>query len=130
MSLSLDPPQFLVCIDNRAKTLAAISSSRNFCINYLREDQEQIATAFARSGDNKFAAFSHHPGQNGAPVLDGTVAFVECALEAVYPGGDHSIVVGNAMHGGTHGGDPLGYHRGNYQRLPKTALLGNDHQMW
>ena len=130
MSLSLDPPQFLACIDNRAKTLAAISSSRSFCINYLREDQEQIAVAFERSGDNKFAAFSHHFGQNGAPVLDGTVAFVECTLEAIHPGGDHSIVVGNAVHGGTHGGDPLGYHRGNYQRLPKNTLVGNADQMW
>src|SRR5205085_10398191 len=81
MWLSLAPPQFLACIDNRAKTLAAISYSRSFCINYLREDQEQIAVAFARSGDNKFAAFSHHFGQNGAPLLDGTVAFVECTLE-------------------------------------------------
>jgi flavin reductase (DIM6/NTAB) family NADH-FMN oxidoreductase RutF len=130
MSLSLEPPQFLICVDNRAKTLAAISASRSFCINYLREDQEQVAQAFARSGDNKFAALGHHAGETGAPILDGTVAFVECTLEAIHPGGDHSIVVGNAIHGVAHGGDPLGYHRGNYQRLPKNSLLGNDHQMW
>ena len=129
-SLSLDPPQFLICVDNRAKTLAAISSSRSFCINYLRENQEPIAVAFARSGENKFAAFPHRLGRAGAPVLEGVVAFVECSLEAIHPGGDHAIIVGNAMHGETFGGDPLGYHRGNYRRLPKTSLAGNDNQMW
>ncbi|HEY2842436.1 MAG TPA: flavin reductase family protein [Bryobacteraceae bacterium] len=129
-SLSLEPMQFLICVDNRARTLAAISSSRSFCINYLREDQEPVAVAFARSGDNKFTSFPHHFGDTGAPVLDDTVAFVECTLEAIHPGGDHSIVVGNAVHGETFGGDPLGYHRGNYRRLPKTTLAGNDNQMW
>ena len=129
-SLSLEPAQFLICVDNRAKTLAAISSSRSFCINYLREDQEAVAVAFARSGENKFASFPFHAGLGGAPVLEGTVAFVECTLEAIYPGGDHAIIVGNAVHGEAFGGDPLGYHRGNYQRLPKTSFVGNDNQMW
>ena len=119
-SLSLEPAQFLICVDNRAKTLAAISSSRSFCINYLREDQEAVAVAFARSGENKFASFPFHAGLGGAPVLEGTVAFVECTLEAIYPGGDHAIIVGNAVHGEAFGGDPLGYHRGNYQHVVRS----------
>ena len=48
-SLSLDPPQFLICVDNRARTLAAIVASGHFCINYLRQDQENLSTAFARA---------------------------------------------------------------------------------
>ena len=128
-ALSLDPAQFLICVDNRARTLAAISSSRSFCINYLREDQEETAVEFARSGLNDFGAFPFHAGHTGAPVLEGGIAFVECSLEAIYPGGDHSIIVGQALHGDAPGGEPLGYHRGNYRRLPKTSLVGSDDQI-
>ncbi len=50
-SLSLDPAQFLICIDNRSETLPVIAESGNFCINYLRDDQEEIASSFAQRGD-------------------------------------------------------------------------------
>jgi flavin reductase (DIM6/NTAB) family NADH-FMN oxidoreductase RutF len=116
-SLSLDPPQFLVCIDHRARTLAAIQASGHFCINYLNEDQELIAAVFARPSDNRFAAVPYHVGEGGAPVLEGVIAYVECKVHAVHAGGDHCIVIGDAIRGEAASGRPLGYFRGAYRRL-------------
>jgi flavin reductase (DIM6/NTAB) family NADH-FMN oxidoreductase RutF len=115
-SLSLEPPQFLICIDRRARTLDAIRESACFCINYLNEDQEEIANVFARRGGDRFAKLEYETGETGAPVLKGTIAHVECRLRAVHPGGDHGIVVGNAVYGGAREGYPLVYFRGAYRK--------------
>jgi flavin reductase (DIM6/NTAB) family NADH-FMN oxidoreductase RutF len=116
-SLSLVPPQFLICVDQRANTLAAIQSSGHFCINYLNEDQELIATAFARVSDNRFASAGYRLSESGLPVLDGVIAFVECKVHSVHPGGDHCIIIGDAIGGEAGSGRPLGYFRGAYRRL-------------
>jgi flavin reductase (DIM6/NTAB) family NADH-FMN oxidoreductase RutF len=116
-SLSLDPPQFLICIDNRSDTLPAIRASGCFCIQYLRSDQEAVAAAFARKNSDKFSPFHFHPGHTGAPILDGVIAFAECRVHATYPGGDHTIVVGDVVYGEAVGGAPLAYFRGGYRSL-------------
>ena len=116
-SLSLDPPQFLLCIDRQARTMGAIQHSGSFCIHYLREDQQAIAVAFARPGDSRFGALAHRAGETGAPIFDGTIAHVECRLHAVHPGGDHWIVIGDAVAGAFAGGPPLAYFSGSYRRL-------------
>ena len=107
-SLSLDPPQFLICVDKRSETLAAIAASGNFCINYLGEDQEHIAVAFSRRNGERFLMFPTRKEKTGAPVLEGAIAYVECKVHAIHPGGDHSIVVGDAIEGDAPGGSPLG----------------------
>lgn len=126
-SLSLDPPMFLICVDNRARTLAAIVASGHFCINYLRQDQEHLASAFARRGEDRFAALAHRVENTGSPVLEGGIAFIECTVNGVHPGGDHTIVVGTAVHGEAPGGEPLAYFRGSYRKLES---LTDPQQVW
>jgi flavin reductase (DIM6/NTAB) family NADH-FMN oxidoreductase RutF len=126
-ALSLHPPQFLICVDNRARTLGAIVASGHFCINYLRQDQENLSSAFARRGEDRFAALAHRVENTGSPVLEGAIAFVECTVNAVHPGGDHTIIVGDAVHGDAPGGEPLAYFRGSYRRLEG---LTDPQQVW
>ena len=126
-SLSLDPPQFLICVDNRARTLAAIVARGHFCINYLRQDQENLASAFARRGEDRFAALAHRVEHTGSPVLEGAIAFIECRVNAVHPGGDHTIIIGDVAHGDAPGGEPLAYFRGSYRRLES---LTDPQQVW
>jgi flavin reductase (DIM6/NTAB) family NADH-FMN oxidoreductase RutF len=116
-SLSLDPPQFLVCMDQRAKTLAAIGHSKTFCIHFLSEHQRDLSSHFARPGGDRFTGIPHRIGETGAPILDDVIAFVECRLAELHPGGDHSIVIGNAVTGEVVGGQPLAYFHGSYRKL-------------
>lgn len=116
-SLSLDPPQFLVCMDNRAKTLAAIAHSKTFCIHFLNEDQRDLSNHFARPGGDRFNGIAHHFGVTGAPILEEVIALVECRLFEFHPGGDHTIVIGDAVAGAVPGGQPLTYFRGGYRKL-------------
>jgi flavin reductase (DIM6/NTAB) family NADH-FMN oxidoreductase RutF len=126
-SLSLNPPQFLICVDNRARTLAAIVASGHFCINYLRQDQESLASAFARRGEDRFAALAHRIEHTGSPVIEGAIAFIECKVNGVHAGGDHTIIVGDAVNGDAPGGEPLAYFRGSYRRLESIT---DPQQVW
>jgi flavin reductase (DIM6/NTAB) family NADH-FMN oxidoreductase RutF len=54
----------------------------------------------------------------GAPRLAGSVAWLDCTRAAMYPGGDHSILVGTVVDGATGSeDDPLVFFTGNYTSL-------------
>jgi 3-hydroxy-9,10-secoandrosta-1,3,5(10)-triene-9,17-dione monooxygenase reductase component len=94
VSLSLDPPLVLFCPAKTSTSWPRMREAGHFCINILAADQEALASRFARSGGDKFVGVDWTPGVTGAPVLAGTLAHVECTLQAVYDGGDHDIAVG------------------------------------
>lgn len=93
-SLSLVPPLFLICVDNRSDTLGAIRRSGAFCINVLREGQQDLSNAFAKKNPNKFEGIGHELGRTGTPLLQGRLMSIECSVSAAYAGGDHEIFVG------------------------------------
>jgi flavin reductase (DIM6/NTAB) family NADH-FMN oxidoreductase RutF len=115
-SLSLDPPQYLVCLDGRSATLAAIRESGMFCINYLKITQQAISQLFAKKGSEKARQLTARSAR-GVPCIEGALAVIECRVEAVHVGGDHAIIVGNVLSADTEGGDPLVYFRGGYRAL-------------
>jgi flavin reductase (DIM6/NTAB) family NADH-FMN oxidoreductase RutF len=113
-SLSLDPPLLLTCIDLRSQSLPEIKAGGVFAVNVLAEDQRDVSTTFASRSADKYAGLSWRRETTGAPIIDGTLAWFDCRLEAVYPGGDHEVVVGRVAAFGHDTVRPLGYFRGNY----------------
>jgi 3-hydroxy-9,10-secoandrosta-1,3,5(10)-triene-9,17-dione monooxygenase reductase component len=93
-SLSLDPPLVLISIARNSASWPRIRATGRFAVNVLSSAQADLSTAFAVSGGDKFAGVAWRPGLFGNPLLDGTLAQLECEIEAVHPGGDHEIVVG------------------------------------
>ncbi|HVA69450.1 MAG TPA: flavin reductase family protein [Candidatus Binataceae bacterium] len=116
-SLSLDPPLVVVCVDKKAESWPHFEQSRVFTVNFLSDDQEALSRRFAVSGGPKFEGVAYRLGANGAPILDGTLGFIECKLAAAYPGGDHSIYVGEVQEAQTIEGKPLLFFRGGYRAL-------------
>ena len=120
-SVSLTPPLVLVCIDQAADCYEAFREARAFAVNVLREDQESLSRQFATKVAQKFEGIAHRPGVTGAPILSGTLAHLECLLTAQYPGGDHTIFVGEAVDSAVAlsdgDGAPLVHFRGGYARL-------------
>ena len=96
-SVSLDPPLVAFLPSKASTTYAAIRASGSFCANVLAADQEDVCRAFAAKGGDKFAGVDWVPGVNGAPVLSGAVAWVDCTIEAVHSAGDHDFVVGRVQ---------------------------------
>lgn len=96
-SLSLNPPLYLVNVDNGSDTLAPMLATRGFCINVLANDQQELSNRFAKKGDDKFLGVDYEPGASGAPRLAGSLMNIDCRINAVHEGGDHQIVVGDVV---------------------------------
>lgn len=114
-SVSLIPPLVLACIDKRSETYSHFGSSRVFAANFLSQTQQQLSQRFAVSGGDKFTGIGWRPGVVGAPILDGTIGYVECRVLHEYDGGDHTIYVGEVEAAAAEGGEPLIYFRGAYR---------------
>jgi flavin reductase (DIM6/NTAB) family NADH-FMN oxidoreductase RutF len=93
-SLSLNPPMFVVCVDNGSDTLGPLRESRVFCVNVLTRAQQELSNRFAKKGPDKFADVDYAFGVTGAPVLVATLVSIECTVTSIVPGGDHQIMCG------------------------------------
>jgi len=116
-SVSLEPPLLLISVDKKAESWPAFEESKVFTVNILADDQEALSRKFAVSGGNKFEGVAYRQGGDGAAILDGTLAFVECKLWAAYEGGDHSIYLGEIQEASVREGKPLLFFRGGYRAL-------------
>lgn len=117
-SLSLDPPLLLVAVDKRSQTLEFLKANRCFAVNILRLDQEEVSRRFARPGPKDFLGLDLTTDVTDAPVIAGCLAYADCRLYDVLPGGDHEIFLGEVVGGADNdGGDPLLYFAGGYRRL-------------
>jgi len=118
-SLSLDPPLVLICIDRNAETFSHFYTARAFVVNVLTEEQTELSARFAKSGGFKFEGLAYETNAAGVPVLDGTLAHLECALTETHEAGDHVIHVGRVENFAIRGGRPLLFFQGRYGQLAR-----------
>lgn len=114
-SVSLDPPLVLVCIDRGSSSHDRLVEAGTFTVSILSSDQEELATRFAFDpAELRFRDEEWRSEHDGALVPEGAAAWMVCDLDAVHPGGDHSILVGNVRHLGAGASDALVFYRGRY----------------
>jgi len=116
-SVSLQPPLVLICIDRQAEAHDVIRAAREFVVNVLADDQEALSRRFADKHEDRFDGIGYRTSQRGLIVLDGGLAHIECRHFADYPGGDHTIILGEVVGGETSAGQPLLFYRGGYTEL-------------
>jgi len=116
-SVSLTPPLVLVCVDQRANSYDAFRTSGRFAVNVLAAGQEVLSRHFASTQADKFEHIAFRTGALGLPLLPDALAHLECRTVHTYPGGDHTIFVGEVEAAGVGQGEPLLYYRGGYGRL-------------
>jgi flavin reductase (DIM6/NTAB) family NADH-FMN oxidoreductase RutF len=120
-SLSLEPPLILVCVNRAAQSHDFLTTRPHFAVNVLARRQIALAERFAGRAPlvgPEFADAPHTLGVGGAPLLRGSVAWLECRRTATHPGGDHSILVGEVLNATTgEDDDPLVYFNGTYAAL-------------
>ncbi len=115
-SVSLDPPLVLVCVERASSSHEGLVGTATFCVNVLGSGQADLALRFsAEAGRRRFAGVPSRDASAGSPILEGSVAWLECEVVAVHPGGDHSIVVGRVLESGVSGGEALAFYRGAYR---------------
>ena len=114
MSLSLEPPLVVVAVDKENSMHECLTQGKCFALNMLRADQEEISRRFAVSGPKDFSGLELTVAETGAPILVDAIAFVDCRLVEILPGGDHDMFIGEPVAGKTRDGDPLIFYGGKY----------------
>jgi flavin reductase (DIM6/NTAB) family NADH-FMN oxidoreductase RutF len=113
-SLSLDPPLVALAPGKTSTSWPRVSSSGAICVNVLASDQESLARTFAQSGADKFAGVGWKAAANGAPRLDGALAWIDCSIDQKYEAGDHWLVTARVVELESRVGQPLLFYRGGF----------------
>lgn len=121
-SLSLEPLLAMFACEHDAALHQPLLSAGVWAVSILAADQQPAAAYFAtreRAGlaADQFEGWPSRPGPaTGAPLLDGSLAWLEFRTWATYDGGDHTIVVGEvaSIEVGADA-EPLLYFRSDYR---------------
>jgi flavin reductase (DIM6/NTAB) family NADH-FMN oxidoreductase RutF len=119
-SVSLDPPQVLVCVDHKSQSYPALRDRDHFAVNFLGDGHEDVSRRFATTRLDKFEGIPHKVSSRGVPLLEGALAQLECRTVSRHVEGDHTILVAVVDEARNGAGEPLLYYRGKYRRLAET----------
>lgn len=123
ITASIDPFQMLVSIEEDSQMEDWIRSSGVFAVNLLPWNEQFLADQFAGFtpvASGTFRGIPHFVGSTGAPILNASMAWVECRVISSVKTGDHICFVGEAVGAGNGTGsvdDPLIYFFNRYHRL-------------
>jgi flavin reductase len=122
-SVSLEPMLVLVCVEQEARFHDAVMAAGQWGVSVLdgsaRAASEWLATR-GRPLHGQLDRVPHHYGPaTGAALLEQSLATMECRTVGSFPGGDHTIVVGEVLAIGTRDSDDGGliHFRGRYDRI-------------
>jgi flavin reductase (DIM6/NTAB) family NADH-FMN oxidoreductase RutF len=119
-SLSLDPPLVLVCVQNNVRMMALLRESKKFAISVLRAGQEDISSRFAGRGTentDRFSGLNTFTLITGSPILKNALAYFDCNIGSMYPGGTHTVIIGRVLAAKRFEGEPLVYWDRHYRKI-------------
>lgn len=122
-SVSLEPLLVLVCVEQDARFHDALLEADGWGVSVLDDTARPIAAWLATRGrplHGQLDRVPHVTGPlTGAPLVRAALATLECRTVATYPGGDHTIVVGEVLGLEVVGpiGRPLLWYRSAYAQL-------------
>lgn len=117
-SVTAEPPAVLICVNRTATAHPLISSSQRFCVNILALEQRPLAERFAGGEPRqRFEGVRYRIGPSGSPILEDTLAYVDCTLGEELTSGTHTIFLGNVVEAGDREGAPLGYYDRTYRNF-------------
>lgn len=111
-SLSLDPMLVLVCVVKAQRSHRQLELAGHYAVSVLAANQRELGVRFAEAEpETRFDGLQVSRASTGAPILQGCLAWLDCRVREVLPGGDHSIFIGEVLAAGaTANDDALIYH--------------------
>jgi len=94
MSVSLEPQLVAFCVSDGSTTWPLMRDLGRFCVNIVGSDDRDLCAQFARSGADRFQDTAWWRDDEGSPVLDRAIAWLDCETHTTLTLGDHDLVVG------------------------------------
>jgi flavin reductase (DIM6/NTAB) family NADH-FMN oxidoreductase RutF len=126
-SVSLEPPLVMVALDRRRFITPTVRAVGRYGVNVLGADQQGLSDCFANApvspGREDFCGASWHRGPTGMPLIDGSIATLECTIVETFSAGDHDLFIGrvDSLEQHREGVPPLLYFRRRYLRIEQGA---------
>jgi flavin reductase (DIM6/NTAB) family NADH-FMN oxidoreductase RutF len=113
-TVSLDPPIVLWSLAVTSPSLGVFRATGHFAVNVLTMDQIELSRRFSRSAADKFAGVAFTEGLDGAPILTGCAASIECHVISEQVVGDHVLFLGQVQRYAHQNAAPLLFFNGKY----------------
>jgi flavin reductase (DIM6/NTAB) family NADH-FMN oxidoreductase RutF len=101
VSVSLDPPSVLVCINRSSSAWPLIERRGVFGVNILAADQSDVAERFSGKtgldGADRFEPARWTTLASGVPILRDAAAALDCEVQHLIWARSHMIVVGHVL---------------------------------
>jgi 3-hydroxy-9,10-secoandrosta-1,3,5(10)-triene-9,17-dione monooxygenase reductase component len=126
-SVSLDPALVMVALDRRRYITPIVRAAARYAVNVLGADQQALSDCFAHApvspGREAFCGATWHAGPTGLPLIDGSIATLECTIVETFSAGDHDLFIGRVDSLQQDDADvvPLLYYRRRYLRIEQGA---------
>lgn len=117
MSVSMDPPSLVVCINNNTFLHEILLNQPTFSVNVLSAEQQHISNAFSGQvlPQERFKIGQWERHASGVLALEDALAKVVCKRMAAIPYGTHTLFIGKVIEAGvTEEQSPLLYENTKY----------------
>ncbi|HEY1919831.1 MAG TPA: flavin reductase family protein [Streptosporangiaceae bacterium] len=92
-SVSLDPPIVSVCMGHNSATWPRIRTAAHLGVSVLGAHQEEACRWLSAKGIDRFAALPWRATTDGAVLIEGASAWLECSVDQEVDVGDHTVVM-------------------------------------
>ena len=122
VTVSLEPPLVAFCVQWTSTTWPRLEPLERIGVSVLGEAHDAAARQLASRVDDRFANLPVETTEEGAVLLHGAGAWLECSVEQVFPAGDHGIVL-MRLHALTlhEGVEPLVFAQSAFRRLASDS---------
>ena len=99
VSLSLEPPLVGISVAREAALHELLREAGRFAVSLLAAGQEAVAQHFARGVPPiaHWHGIETRKGEHGARLIDGALGWLQCAVWAEWPAGDHTFFAGEVL---------------------------------
>ena len=118
-SVSLEPPMVLWSVQRSAGSYTAFTQGGGYAVSILSESQHDLVGRFTKGPyEERFQDVETRRLETERRIIEGAVAWFDCAIENVVEAGDHDVLIGRVIDFGCDPtATPLAYARGRFRAM-------------
>jgi flavin reductase (DIM6/NTAB) family NADH-FMN oxidoreductase RutF len=92
-SVSIDPPLVSLCVQRTSTTWPTLSNGPRLGVSVLGETHDVACKQMSSRTADRFAGLGWEHTEEGAVLLHGAAAWLDCSVDQVVPAGDHELIL-------------------------------------
>ena len=120
VAVSLDPPLVGLCVQHTSTTWPRLRDRARIGLSVLAAGQDRACRQLAAKQGDRFAGLDLQSTADGALLLGGASAWLDCSIESTVTAGDHDLVLLRVHRQCTPPGHgPLVFHESGFHELAR-----------